>query len=678
MIRLGRRPATLLLALAWAGVLLWFSQRFLFCFPAPKLLAVAALTALAWAFAGAAEPALIRAAAQAPFTPALAAVLAWELAGLAASRSPEAPALALLPVAGASAAAWLAAALASQVAERNRLLGWFAAAHLLAGLYGAVQYFGQDPWTWTLDYGPGRVFATVGNPNFLAGQFVLALPVLVALGSSGRPRVPAALAWLARAAFALGALAFICAQTRGAWLGLIAGAAVAALAWTRKVPGTFLNGSNRGTGAGSPSARPILWAAVTAAVLVGWFSAPSLNPTGISLPAQIASSAELGQQSARQRFFWWRAAFELDRAAPVAGWGTANFIREFPARARRVAPAYSDLPPAYCDHPHQDYLYVTAEHGLVGLGLLLWLALIWCRLAWHRWRREGDPLGLGVLAAAVGIAVHANWNMPSIIPSTLYTAAALLGLVAARPGPEDPAPAVAPAAPRFTLRLGAGLAVALGIALRPAVLMTAQCYLNGARILSENRAYPPAAYQALQTLRLTRAPWRTSFMLGGIYYGEGYYEQALAAFAADEKENPWGADAILHQGKALRQLGRYDEADAQSRRALALVPNYPEAAVTIASLAYARADAARKAGHAAEQRHQLRRATVWLRYALAFFPRNAEALKLTGYVAVMEKDWPGASAAWEAYLRVKPLDDDQRNRLEALRRDMPRLLKLRP
>lgn len=674
MTRLARRPATLLLALAWSGVVLWFSQRFLYCFPAPKLLAVAGLTALAWAFAGAAEPDLVRAAARAPFSPALAAVLVWDLAGLCFSRSPEAPALSLLPVAGAAAAAWLAAALASRTPERNRLLGWFAAAHLLAGGYGALQYFGQDPWTWTLDYGPGRVFATVGNPNFLAGQFVLALPVLVALGSCDRAVVPFALASLSRAAFAFGALAFICAQTRGAWLGLIAGGTAAAVAWSQKVPGTFSPGKGTWYLSG-PSARPVAWAAVVAAVLVGWFSAPSLNPTGISLPAQIASSAELGQQSARQRFFWWRAAFELTRAAPVAGCGTANFVREFPARARRVAPAYSDLPPAYCDHPHQDYLYVAAEHGLIGLGLLLWLGLIWCRLAWVRWRRDGDPLGLGVLAAAVGIAVHANWNMPSIIPSTLYTAAGLLGLVAARPGPADPAIPAAPSTPRRTLRLGAGLAVALAVALRPAVLMTAQCYLNGARILSENRAYAPAAYQALQTLRLTKAPWRTSFMLGGIYYGEGYYEQALAAFAADERENPWGADAILHQGKALRQLGRYDEADAQSRRALALVPNYPEAAVTIASLAYARADAARKTGHTSEQRKQLRRATVWLRYALAFFPRNAEALKLTGYVAVMNRDWPGASAAWEAYLRVKPLDDDQRNRLEALRRYLPRLMK---
>src|SRR6185503_14603556 len=134
-------------------------------------------------------------------------------------------------------------------------------------------------WTWSLDYGPGRVFASLGNPNFLAGQFVVALPVLVALGSSASSS--RGLRALARAAFAAGALAFVCAQTRGAWLGLLAGLAVAVAAFRR---------------AGGRSARPVLWAAVSAAILIGWFSAPSLNPTGIALPAQLASSAELGQQ----------------------------------------------------------------------------------------------------------------------------------------------------------------------------------------------------------------------------------------------------------------------------------------------------------------------------------------------------------------------------------------------
>jgi cytochrome c-type biogenesis protein CcmH/NrfG len=193
--------------------------------------------------------------------------------------------------------------------------------------------------------------------------------------------------------------------------------------------------------------------------------------------------------------------------------------------------------------------------------------------------------------------------------------------------------------------------------------------MNGARILGEKRQYAPAAFLARRTMKLTRAPWRVHFMLGGIMYGQQYYGEALAAFEQDERENPFGADAILHQGKTLRQMNRFEEADVQCRRALRLVPNYPEAAVTIASLAYFRAEEARKTGGSRETALHLRHARVWLNYALNFFPRNAEALKLEGFVDIRERRWHDAASAWERYLSVKPADAEMRFRLDALRQD---------
>ena len=232
------------------------------------------------------------------------------------------------------------------------------------------------------------------------------------------------------------------------------------------------------------------------------------------------------------------------------------------------------------------------------------------------------------------------------------------------------------------------VAVALALTYRPAMLMTAQAYLDGARILKQEQRYAPAAYLARQTLMITNAPWRTSFMLGGIMYGQGLYQEALKYFEKDERENPWGADAILHQAKAHRELAKqlqragsveeavvqYHQADAQCRRALRLVPNYPEAAVTIASLAYFRANDARKTGRQDEMQQHLRHARVWLNYALAFFPRNAEALKLQGFVEIMDEKWIPARDAWKRYIRVKPGDSNMDYRLRTLQADLPRLL----
>ena len=80
----------------------------------------------------------------------------------------------------------------------------------------------------------------------------------------------------------------------------------------------------------------VILAILVAAVLV-MYSFPRLNRSGISLPAQVASSFDLEQRSARQRFFWWSGAVRVFLASPVIGHGTGNFPRVFPVRARLAA-----------------------------------------------------------------------------------------------------------------------------------------------------------------------------------------------------------------------------------------------------------------------------------------------------------------------------------------------------
>ncbi len=648
------RVAGLLTVAAVAGAVVLFSQTFATCFPAPKLAALS--VGLPLALAALAASGRLGVPLASPIAPPLAAVAFAAGLGWLRSPAPEAGTLFALPVAAAVALVWLAAALGAERGPRERLLAGLCAAHLVCAGYGLLQITGRDPWSWSLDYGRGRIFASLGNPNFLAGQFALMLPVCAALGTA--ERLP--LRWLARAAFAAGLVAFTAAQTRSGWLGLGAGVAAAMAGWWachgRSVP---------------PRTR---WLLPVVAVILLPYCLPALNPTGVALPRQIGSSFEVDQQSARQRFFWWTAAGYLLRARPVEGHGLGGFSREFPARQRLAAARYADLPPAFCNHPHQDYLYVATEHGLVGLGLLLWLGAVWLRLGWTGLRR-GNAQAAGSFAGVIALAVHALFNMPSLIEATLAAAAVLCGLDAARARPVAVAPAPAGGRTRMLLVPALALGVALFLAIRPATLLVAQAYLNGGRILVEQNAYGPGAFLVRQTLRLTDAPWRTQFMLGTALYAQGYWQEARQAFRADEQENPWGADAILHAAKTLRQEGRHAAADAEARRALRVVPNYADAAITLASVAYADAEQARGAGRAAESRAALERARMWTNYALGFFPRHAEAWKLAGFVAIREARWRDARDAWRHSLAARPGDDKLRNSLDGLEADLPRLLR---
>ena len=57
---------------------------------------------------------------------------------------------------------------------------------------------------------------------------------------------------------------------------------------------------------------------------------------------------------------------EIIQDHPLIGVGTGGFVQAYRARAE---PAGLDIPP----HPHNQYLFILAQVGIVGLGLLLWL-----------------------------------------------------------------------------------------------------------------------------------------------------------------------------------------------------------------------------------------------------------------------------------------------------------------
>jgi len=633
------RGAVLLSCCAMAFAVLVFSQSFLFCFPPAKLASASIFGFLAAGFA-AGGGRLRRPAFAMPLAGLLAlAVVDW---GRGSCHDRYASFLAL--TLSSAAVAWVVSSLAGSRGMLTRFTSAFTLTHMVCGLYAIVQYYRFDPFTWALDYGPGRVFSSMGNPNFLAGQMVLVLPVLAALGTSsgGTQR------WTARAAFVACFLALIFAQTRGAWLGLGAGIILAGTAWFS---------SRRSL----TSPRVLAWALAGTVGCIALFSFPAINPTGLSIPSQIASSINLNQQSARQRFFWWRSAAGMFASSPVIGAGTGNFMRNFPAFSSKYSGKWPDLGPAYADHPHNDILYILCEHGVIGLGLVLWLAAWWIASCLAR-VRQGSLLHLGILAGTVALAVHSVWNMPSTIQGTVVTTFFLLGLSFPSANQEK--------SPTRLPILALGIILAGALSFRPQVQLLAQWYYNDARLLKEQKQNGMAAYMLRNTLSLTRAPWRANFQMGTVLYGSGYFGEAFKAFQDDEVENPFGVDAILHQGKCLRELGDYAGAEKLARRALEILPNYPDAALTLATMAYKEAD---KAAKPAQKRAALARARQWLIFALQTSPRHAEVLKVLGHVEVMDGNWQAAYDAWKKSLDARPSDDALRYRLEALGNDLPRL-----
>ena len=107
----------------------------------------------------------------------------------------------------------------------------------------------------------------------------------------------------------------------------------------------------------------------------------------------------------RLEYFYHTA--EIIQDHPLMGVGTGGFV---PAYRARTEQAGFDVPP----HPHNQYLFIMAQVGIIGLGLLLWLFA-------QQWRSaslaEGVPYGLLARGLVVTIVIGCFFN-PFLVDHT--------------------------------------------------------------------------------------------------------------------------------------------------------------------------------------------------------------------------------------------------------------------
>lgn len=100
----------------------------------------------------------------------------------------------------------------------------------LAALYGLIQYFNLDPFSWTeMASSTGRIFSTLGQPNFFGHYLILVLPLgfyaVIFLVKGLIPRFFIGLAVLMQLA------CLIFTYSRAAWLGFIGSIIFLLLVW---------------------------------------------------------------------------------------------------------------------------------------------------------------------------------------------------------------------------------------------------------------------------------------------------------------------------------------------------------------------------------------------------------------------------------------------------------------
>ncbi|MEO3751658.1 O-antigen ligase family protein [Streptomyces sp. B6B3] len=360
-----------------------------------------------------------------------------------------------------------------------RLLGWCAVAVAVAqGALGAHQYATGTGATYMGQF--VRAVGTFGPQHVMGMATAVSYGLVIALclglapapgRTRGRHAAPsrrpaAGRTW--RRALALVAAVLSCAPlavsfSRGAWLATAAAVLVVLVA-------AAYGGTARASKARGRLRRRLLLALGAGALLLGAGAAVTLQAaSGAGLVAErlgsIGDVSGTPDQSVIDRYAMWEAAVAMWRTEPLTGVGPKAFAEHRDTHASLALSSGSDTGAAGTAFqrqellsPHNLYLLVLSEQGLVGAGTLFgcWAALLAACLA--RLRRAA-PEERGVGLAATGLLV---WHAVNFLyadiggPTTVLTAVAL-GLAAwwalspaARrpPSPPPPPPAAGRTAPR--------------------------------------------------------------------------------------------------------------------------------------------------------------------------------------------------------------------------------------
>jgi len=290
-----------------------------------------------------------------------------------------------LPLAGVG---WLVLLMAIRP-RPERLAGALVLSGVVVAAVAVAQFLRLDPFLlfgWLPDITTGsrmRVFATLGNPNFVAAFLCGLLPLTFWCRSQVRGD-----RWLRTAFIALLILAILATGSRAPILGLV-GASLWMIALRRK-----------------------------------WWGALALIALSITVVAVPLSPARSLRTTLQGRTYIGKVSAPHVAEHLLFGLGPGGFGAAFPAWEVRYWNAPRDTREREFagleDHAHNDYLEVLADTGLVGLLAFAMVLIAFLRQAWFRARAGGNPVAAGASTGVVALATVALVDFPLMRPAESF------------------------------------------------------------------------------------------------------------------------------------------------------------------------------------------------------------------------------------------------------------------
>lgn len=453
----------------------------------------------------------------------------------------------------------------------SRLFAVLGVASAVTAAIGIAQYAG---WFGLSLPTSGMPSSTFGYRNFAAAFTVAAIP-FVAAEALRTPDARRRALWTA-VLFLNGAF-LIATRARAAW-GACAVSVVVALAlvaWRRRrEPRPDLDLRRLFPLAGAVALAIAFSAVVPPRMGGAGYDVHSVEK--VTVTGSIAATFEPG--SDKNRFTIWGHTLDMIATSPLTGVGLGNWQYVYPDFDRGDVTWKAGSP----QRPHNDYLWVAAETGLLGFVAFLWLAVVAALAAFRAVVSAGRDVLLYVVAAVaslVAVGLHGVFSFPlERIPATFLVALSLAVIALADPAtrrlrlPND--------AHRFVW---------------PVLLA---CQLLATVIAWRGVAFDRIAWR--QSAAIARQDWDGAIRFGtealalGVFDPQVLLERGLAqhmagrfdAAIADQRAcltyHPYFVNAVNNLGMSLNAAGRFDEAIDVLERIGTLDPDHVEAHLNLA------------------------------------------------------------------------------------------------
>ncbi len=473
-------------------------------------------------------------------------------------------------------------------ADRERVCTVASGASIVVSVYAIVQAFGLDPLSWSEAIDVTRTRSTFGNAAFLGAYLALLVPMAARLTFERHDRV------IHGSAAILGSLALLTTQTRGAWIGAVAGGAAIVLVERTRVR----------------------WRVVAVAA-AGVVALATLSPYA----ARVRSIADPSSQTGRGRILQWERTAKLIERRPILGWGPETYAFVFP---RFIDPRFErtvgrEVVP---DRAHNVLLDIASGAGLAGVAAYL---AVLAAIALSIKRRDAVTIGLS--GGCVAYLVQLQFGFPLADVDVLFWLFA--GLL------------VAPDVRTVALPRGAAIvaaAVALVVTIWGVTDLVADRSLRAALERGGRVRSAPLRFQYLQAdarirtsagdfegalrtidrarqiaprdieLRLDRAD---ILLAWGEHDSDRHIEAAARAYEAILEEDPNSSRVELKLGVAYIESEAMRDAERAWRRAAYLAPRSAAPLVNLGVLY--------------KQQHRTSEARTVLHKALQLDPSNATA-----------------------------------------------------